>query len=97
MACVLQEGLRVPHVGSVVGVDREHGLVLAGHCTLLGKLEREVLSSLVQSLLLEGEEGHLIAGVVPSQDDSKCFLLHTFNLPALILGKSTVEDWGCKL
>ena len=31
MTCVLQEGFGVPHVGSIVGVGREHGLVLAGH------------------------------------------------------------------
>ena len=63
MAGVFQEGFGVPHVGSVGGVGREHGLVLAGGSALQGKLEGDILSSPVQPLLLEGEQGHLIAGV----------------------------------
>ena len=97
MAGVFQEGFGVPHVGSVGGVGREHGLVLAGGSALQGKLEGDVLSSPVQALLLEGEQGHLIAGVASAQDDSECFFLDTFNLSTLVLGETTVEDWGCKL
>ena len=90
MAGVFQERFGVPHIGSVGGVVREHGHVHAGDCALLGKLEGEVLSSHVQPLLLEGAQGHLIAGVASSKDDSKCFFLDTFNLPTLVLGESTV-------
>ena len=70
MAGVFQEGFGVPHVGSVGGVGREHGLVLAGGSALEG----DVLSSPVQPLLLKGEQGHLIAGVASAQDDSERFL-----------------------
>ena len=71
--------------------------MLAGDGALQGKLEGDVLSSHVQPLLLEGEQGHLIAGVASAKDDSECFFLDTFNLPTLVLGESTVEDWSCKL
>ena len=97
MTGVFQERFGVPHVGSVGGVGREHGLVLAGGSALQGKLEGDVLSSPVQPLLLEGEQGHLVAVVAPSQDDSKSFLLDTFNLSTLVLCEPTVEDWGCEL
>ena len=97
MTGVFQVGFGVPHVGSIVGVGWEHVLVLAGHRALQGKLEGEVQSSLVQPLLLEGEQGHLVAVVAPSQDDSKSFLLDTFNLSTLVLCEPTVEDWGCEL
>ena len=60
-AGVLQVGLGVPHVGSEGGVGGEHGLVLAGHCALQGKLEGEVLSSGVKSLLFQDEQGRLKA------------------------------------
>ena len=45
MTGVFQERFGVPHVGSVGGVGREHGLVLAGDGALQGKLEGDVLSS----------------------------------------------------
>ena len=54
---VLQVGLGVPHVGSVGRVGGEHGLVLVGQGALQGKLEGEVLSSGVESLLFQGEQG----------------------------------------
>ena len=57
VAGVLQVGLGVPHVGSVGRVGGEHVLVLVGQGALQCNLEGEVLSSGVESLLFQGEQG----------------------------------------
>ena len=61
----------VPHVGSEGGIGGEHGLVLAGHCALQGKLEGEALSSGVKSLLFQGKQARLIAKVSITKDKQK--------------------------
>ena len=84
MALVNKEGLGVPHIGSVVGVGGEHGVVSVGLGALQGKSEREVLPSGVESLKVESIECSLVTAVLTAKYYGKGFLLHHFNLTALV-------------
>ena len=52
---MLHVGLRVPHVGSEVGIRREHCLVFGRSGTLQGKTMGKFGSSVVQAVKVEGE------------------------------------------
>ena len=82
VALELHVGLWVPHVGPEVRVGREHGLVLVGLGTLLGKVERESGPPTVQSFKVDIGHGLLLDHLYPS---------------ALVLGEATVEHWCSKL
>ena len=84
VALVFKEGLGVPHIGSVVGVGGEHGVVSVGLGALQGKSEREVLPSGVKSLKVESIECSLVTAVLAAKYYGKGFLLHFFNLTALV-------------
>ena len=84
MALVFKEGLGVPHIGSVVGDGGEHGVVSVELGALQGKSEREVLPSGVESLKVESIECSLVTAVLTAKYYGKGFLLHHFNLTALV-------------
>ena len=97
VALELHVWLWVPHVGPEVRVEREHGLVLVGLGTLLGKVERESGPPTVQSFKVDFGHGMLIVGVVAAKDDGQGLLLDHLYLSALVLGEATVEHWCSKL
>ena len=97
VALVFPVGLWVPHIGPEGWVEGEHGLVLVGLGTLLGKVEGESGPPCVQSFNVDFGQGILIVGVLTSKDDGHGLLLDHLNLPALIFGEATVEHWCSKL
>ena len=83
MAAVLIVRLGAPHVGSELGVGREHGLVLSRGGALQCKVVGQLLPPSIKAVQLKGKQGTLIACSTSSQDYCKGFLLNRFNLYGL--------------
>ena len=65
--------------------------------SLKGKAVAEVDPPDVKSFKLEKGKCRLIGSVGPTQNDSTSFLLYTFNLSALILCETTMENRSIKI
>ena len=71
--------------------------MLAGLNTLLGKLNGQVGSPVVQSLLVQVGQGPLIAGVRLAKYYGKGLFLDHFYPSALVQSEATVKDRSSKL
>ena len=93
---MLKVRLGAPHICSKVWVQGEQVFVLVGFNTLLGKLNGQVGSPVVQPLLVQFRQGHLIADVGFAKYYYKGFFLDHLNLSTLVQSKTTVEYRGSK-